>query len=236
MTNLSGQTILIIGGSSGIGLATAQAAAAAGGIVTIASRSEANLRAAAAAIPGASWRVLDTTSDSAVEAFFADGIVWDHVAISAASTKTGPARALPMADAYAAMDSKFWGAFRCARAVTIAPTGSLTLVSGGLAHRPNAGAVLQGAINAAVESLGRGLALELAPTRVNTVCPGLIDTPLLAKQGEAGRAARIATAVQKLPVRRVGLAEDVAQAIIMLMGNRFATASTVVIDGGAAIA
>jgi NAD(P)-dependent dehydrogenase (short-subunit alcohol dehydrogenase family) len=236
MSTLRGKKVLVIGGSSGIGLATAQAAAALGAAVTIASRTETTLRAAAATISGATWRVLDTTQDAAVDAFFADGTEWDHVAISAASTRTGPSRALPMSDAYAAMDSKFWGAFRCARAVSIAPDGSLTLVSGGLGHRASAGAVLQGAINAALEGLGRGLALELAPVRVNTVCPGLIDTPLLAKQGEAGRAARIAGAVEKLPVKRVGLAEDVAQAIIMLMGNRFATASTLVVDGGAAVA
>jgi NAD(P)-dependent dehydrogenase (short-subunit alcohol dehydrogenase family) len=96
---------------------------------------------------------------------------WDHVIVSAAQTPTGPVRTLDLADAEAAMESKFWGAYRVARAAKIKDGGSLTFISGFLSVRPSAGAVLQGAINAALEALARGLALELAPVRVNTGPP-----------------------------------------------------------------
>ena len=236
MAHLEGRRVLVVGGSSGIGLATAQAAARAGAAVTIASRSAPRLQAACGLIGhGARSAVLDTTDDAAIEAFFA-GDVWDHLVVSAAQTRTGGARSLSMADAYAAMNSKFWGAYRAARAAKLQPSGSITLVAGGLAHRPNARSVLQGAINAALESLGRGLALELAPVRVNTVSPGLIDTPLLARQGEEVRRDRLAHAAAHLPVGRAGTAEDVAQAILFLMGNGFSSGATLLIDGGAAIA
>ena len=161
---------------------------------------------------------------------------FDHVVISAAKTATGPLRALPLADAQAAMDSKFWGAYRIARSIDIAPGGSLTFVSGYLSVRPSASSVLQGAINAALEALARGLALELAPVRVNTVSPGLIATPLWDKLAPDVRDAMYAGAAQRLPARRVGQPEDVANAIVYLATTPYATGSTVLIDGGGAIA
>ncbi len=85
---------------------------------------------------------------------------------------------MSLADAAAAMESKFWGAYRVARAARINDGGSLTLISGFLSERPLATAVLQGAINAALEALARRLALELAPVRVNAVSPGMIETPI----------------------------------------------------------
>ncbi len=236
MGQLAGRRVVVVGGSSGIGLGAARAAAEAGAAVTIASRSAERLATACAAIGhGAHSAVLDTTDDAAVTAFFADTL-WDHVVISAAQTRTGGVQTLSMADAYAAMDSKFWGAYRAARAAKLAPGGSITFVAGGLAHRPSAKSVLQGAINAALESLGRGLALELAPIRVNTISPGLIDTPLLERLGETERQARLGAAAASLPVGRAGTAEDVAQAILFLMTNGFSTGATVLLDGGAAIA
>ncbi len=102
---------------------------------------------------------------------------FEHVVVAASSTKTGSVASLALVDAKAAMDSKFWGAYRVSRFAKIKEGGSLTFVSGFLARRPSAASVLQGAINAALESLARGLALEREPTRVNAVSPGLIDTP-----------------------------------------------------------
>jgi NAD(P)-dependent dehydrogenase (short-subunit alcohol dehydrogenase family) len=104
-------------------------------------------------------------------------------------------------------------------------------------QRPQPGAVLQGALNAAVEALARGLALELAPTvRVNTVSPSTTATPLWNKLGADGRAAKLAAMRQRLPLQRVADAADIAQAILFLAGNRFATGSTVLVDGGDALA
>ncbi|MGM1329010.1 SDR family oxidoreductase, partial [Klebsiella michiganensis] len=109
--------------------------------------------------------ILDTADDSAVQRFFREAGGFDHVVVSAAQTPTGPVRELPLDDAHQAMNSKFWGAYRVARHVQINEGGSLTFVSGFLSVRPST-PVLQGAINAALEALGRGLALELASSKV----------------------------------------------------------------------
>ncbi len=125
MFDLSGQSVLVIGGSSGIGRATAESARALGAAVTIASRDPERLAAVAAEI-GVAGAPLDTTDDASAEAFFASAPIFDHVVVSAAATKSGPVRVLPLDVARAAMDSKFWGAYRVARSARIAPHGSLT--------------------------------------------------------------------------------------------------------------
>lgn len=235
MIDFTHQRVLVVGGSSGIGLAAARAFVRAGAQVTIASRNARNVQAAAESA-GCAGLVFDATNDDDVSTLAAPGLVWDHVVISAARTPTGPVRQLSLADAQEAMNSKFWSAYRIARTVQIAPSGSLTFVSGFLGVRPNRSSVLQGAINAALESLGRGLALELGPVRVNTVSPGLIATPLWDRVPDAAKAAAFSKAEALLPVRRVGLPEDVANAILYLAGTGFATGSTVLVDGGGAIA
>lgn len=156
--------------------------------------------------------------------------------VSAGVTRTGRADTLPLADAYAAMDSKFWGAYRISRKVAVRPGGSLTLVSGYLSVRPSRASALQSAINAALEALARGLALEFAPVRVNAVSPGLIKTPLWDGLAKADREGMYEGAAQRLPVGRVGLPEDVAQAILYVAGNGYSTGTTVFVDGGGSIA
>jgi NAD(P)-dependent dehydrogenase (short-subunit alcohol dehydrogenase family) len=236
MSHLNGQRFLVVGGSSGIGLATAVAASEAGASVTVASRSRDKLDTALAKIGRSAHAVvLDMSDNGAVERFFADAESWDHIAISAAETARGPVRGLGLDAAKAAMESKFWGAYHVARAAQIKPGGSLTFVSGFMSERPLATAVLQGAINAALESLARGLALELAPVRVNTVSPGLIETPLWSGMPEANRSAMFASAAERLPARRVGQPEDIANAILFLATTPFATGSTVRVDGGGVI-
>jgi NAD(P)-dependent dehydrogenase (short-subunit alcohol dehydrogenase family) len=237
MQSLRNQRILIIGGSSGIGLATAVGAIAAGATVTIASRNQEKLDAAASTLGDvARTALLDTGDNALVEKFFQQEEPWDHIVISAAQTKGGPVRSLSLGDAEAAMESKFWGAYRVARAARLKEGGSLTFVSGFLSERPSATAVLQGAINAALESLARGLALELAPVRVNAISPGVIATPLWNYLPEEKRNAIFEGAASKLPVRRVGQPQDIANAALFLMTTPFATGSTVRVDGGGVIA
>ena len=237
MTSLTSQSVIVVGGSSGIGAATARAFAALGARVTIAARNESRLGEAAKAI-GSSVRtaVLYITSDEDVTAFFERAGAFDHVVISGAQTPTGPVRGLALDRAHEAMDSKFWGAYRVARATQINEGGSLTFISGFLSVRPSKSSVLQGAINAALEALARGPALELSPVRVNTVSPGLTATPLWSKLDTAARQAMYEGAAARLPARRVGQPEDIANAVLYLATTPYATGSTVRVDGGGAIA
>jgi NAD(P)-dependent dehydrogenase (short-subunit alcohol dehydrogenase family) len=233
--DLKGQRVLVVGAGGGIGAAAAKTFAAAGAQVIAAGRDGPKLEAAARAASGETL-ILDFLDNAAVEAAFETSAPFDHVVIAAAATKSGPVGGLSLEDAKASMESKFWGAYRVARAVKVKDGGSITFVSGFLSNRPSPTAVLQGAINAALEALARGLALERAPVRVNTVSPGLIDTPLYARMSEADRTAMFERTAARLPARRVGQPEDIAQAIVFLATNPFATGSTVTVDGGGTIA
>lgn len=240
MTEYAGSRVLIVGGTSGVGLATAREFAMRGADTVIASRSLLKLEAALAEITAlggkATAHVLNISSDAAVEQFAVTAGEFDHVVVSAGETPMGRVDTLELSDAYAAMDSKFWGAYRVARAVTIKPSGSLTLVSGYLSQRPGKASALQSAINAALEALVRGLALEYAPLRVNAVSPGLLRTPLWDGLADADRERMYAAAAQRLPVQRVGEAADAAGAVLFVAGNRYSTGTTVYVDGGGTIA
>ena len=235
--SLDDQRILVIGGSSGIGLAIAVATADAGASVTIASRNQEKLTAVATELSrSVHIAVLDTGDNRLLERFFEDQMTWDHVVVSAAQTRVGSVRTLSLTDAKAAMESKFWGAYRVARVAHINGGGSLTLVSGFLSERPSATAVLQGAINAALEALARGLALELTPVRVNAVSPGMIETPIWDDLPREKRREMFESTAAQLPVRKIGQPDDIAKAVLFLMTTTCATGSTVRVDGGGVIA
>lgn len=229
--DLEGQRVLIVGAGGGIGRASAKAFAEAGAHVVATGRDPAKLEGV-----GHEAVALDFLDNDAVESFFADRPVFDHVVVAAAATKSGSVGSLDLEAAKASMESKFWGAYRVARAARIKDGGSLTFVSGFLANRPSATSVLQGAINAALDALARGLALERAPVRVNSVSPGLIDTPVWSAMAEADRTAMFERTAARLPARRIGAPEDVAAAILFVATNPFATGSTVTVDGGGTIA
>ena len=232
--NLAGKKVVVVGGSSGIGLSTADLAKREGADVVIASRSAERLEAAAKSL-GVKSAVVDVTNDdSVVNLFGACGTV-DHVVVTAAQLRSGPFKTLSLEDARATMEGKFWGAWRVARAADIRPGGSLTLVSGFLSIRPRPASAIVGAANGALESLARSLALELAPVRVNAVSPGIIDTPIRAAMPEAARQEMLAKIAAALPVGRVGVGDDIARQILAFMTIGFATGSIVYLDGGALV-
>jgi NAD(P)-dependent dehydrogenase (short-subunit alcohol dehydrogenase family) len=236
MSGLEGRRVLVVGGSSGIGLGIAQVAASAGAQVTIASRSQEKLDAALKSIEGAATaRVLDASKDADVETFFSDGKAWDHVVTSAGMGGRGTLPNIEMKTAYAAMDAKFWVYFRVARAAKIATGGTLTFVSGSLGTKAAFGSALVSATNAAVEALARGLALDLAPVRVNVISPGVVDTPLWNQFSEERRKEFFATTSQKLPARRIGQPRDIGHAVVFAMTNPFLTGQIIQVDGGSGI-
>jgi NAD(P)-dependent dehydrogenase (short-subunit alcohol dehydrogenase family) len=231
---LKGKKVVVVGGSSGIGLATAEMAKREGADVIVASRNVERLDAVAErlnaiAIPA------DVTSDESVAKLFQSCGPVDHVVVTAAQLRTGPFKTVKMEDVRATMEGKFWGAWRVAQAADIRPGGSLTLVSGYLSIRPRPNAAIVSAANGALESLARALALELAPVRVNAVSPGIIDTPIRAAMPEAARLDMLAKTAASLPVGRVGVGEDIAQQILAFMTIGFATGSIVYLDGGALV-
>ena len=231
---LAGKKVVVVGGSSGIGLSTAEMAVREGAEVIIASRNAERLNAVAGNL-GAKAIAADVTSDKSVEDLFRACGPVDHVVVTAAQLRSGPFKTVPMEDVRATMEGKFWGAWRVARSADIRPGGSLTLVSGFLSIRPRPNSAIVGAANGAIESLARSLALELAPVRVNCVSPGIIDTPIRAAMPEAARRDMLAKTAASLPVGRVGVGEDIARQILAFMTIGFATGSIVYIDGGALI-
>ena len=231
---LAGKKVVVVGGSSGIGLSTAELARREGADVIIASRSATKLDPIAERLNAIAIPTDVTSDDSVVGLFKASGPV-DHVVVTAAQLRTGPFKTVPMEDVRSTMESKVWGAWRVARAAQFRPGGSLTLVSGFLSVRPRPNSAIVAVVNGALESLTRALALELAPVRVNCVSPGIIDTPIRAAMPEEARKEMLAKTAASLPVGRVGLGDDIAQQILAFMRNGFATGSIVYLDGGALV-
>src|SRR5260370_3368281 len=161
----AGKKVVVVGGSSGIGLATAELATREGAEVIIASRNADRLNAVAGTL-GAKAIPADVTSDKSVEDLFRSCGPVDHVVVTAAQLRTGPFKTVSMEDARATMEGKFWGAWRVARSAEIRPGGSLTLVSGYLSIQPRPNSAIICVSNIALESLAPAPALRLAPARV----------------------------------------------------------------------
>ena len=232
--SLFNKMVVILGGSSGMGLATAKAAKADGARVVIAGRSRERLQAARAVLgDGVRTVALDVGDEMGTRALFSELGPVDHVFITAGAVLFDPKLAPDAASVRPALDTRFWGAFNAAKfaAANMSTGGSITFTSGTAAMRPIRGASVAGASCGAVEAFARSLAVDLAPIRVNTIQPGLIDTPFLDTLGER-RSAIIAEYSRRLPVGRVGRTEDVANAVLFLMKNGFVTGITLTVDGG----
>jgi NAD(P)-dependent dehydrogenase (short-subunit alcohol dehydrogenase family) len=234
--SLEGKTAVVVGGSSGIGLATAQTLAEEGARVVIGGRSAPRLRAAAERIGGrVETHTLDITEEPSVAAFFDAVGSLDHLVITAAGAAMGSFLELELAAARRFFDSKFWGPYAVARSAAprLSRYGSITFFSGAAGSRATPGFACGSAINAAIEMLVRTLAVELAPVRVNTISPGLVDTPVWDSLVSAGeRDALFAETAARLPARRIGRPEEIADAVLFLVRNEYTTGTTLFVDGG----
>ncbi|MBT8364885.1 MAG: SDR family NAD(P)-dependent oxidoreductase [Deltaproteobacteria bacterium] len=186
---LSEKKVLVIGGSSGMGLAIAAVAFREGVTALISSRSESRLKEAAEKIgAGVNWHAVDFTDATSVKSLFAAVGPVDHLVIPGSQVRTGPIKELAIADAKSSMASKFFGPYSAVKESQVNPQGSIILFSGILSRRPDKGSPILAAINAAVETLGKALAVELAPIRVNVISPGMTrDTEAYLGMSEQAR-------------------------------------------------
>jgi len=234
---LRDKRVVVLGGTSGIGLAVAEAAAGEGARVAIASTRRTSVDAALARLPGgAEGHALDLRDEVAVRDLFAAIGPLDHVVFTAGeSLPLGPIADMELPSARHFFELRYWGALTAAKyaAPLIRPGGSIVFTSGIAGARPpQAGWALGASICGAMEGLTRALAIELAPIRVNIVVPGFVKTPLWNDIPEVLREEMYATVKEKLPVRRIGEPDDLAAAYLFLMKQRFATGQSFVIDGG----
>lgn len=230
---LQGKKIVVVGGGSGIGFAVAKQASAAGADVVIASRDVEKLKLAAGKIGGTvQVEQLDVCDENSVIAFFSRVGEFDHLA---ATIKPKLPSGLFLANeteaVMAAFDAKFWGQYRLAKHAVkaVRKDGSIVLTSGIAAPRSYRGYSAVSAMNAATEALTKALAIELAPLRVNAVCPGFVDTT----PSTEGRFQYVKNISPCLPLDRLGDAEEIAEAYLYLFGNTYSTGSVIVVDGGA---
>lgn len=235
---LRDKTVVVIGGSSGIGLAVAKAALDAGSRVIIGSSQAANVEAAVAGLgEGASGHAVDVGDEASVAAFFEAVGPFDHLAFTAGDWSRagrGPLQDIDLAAAGAMFKVRYWGAIFASKhaARTILPGGSVTLTNGMIAHRPSKGSALSTAMAGSVEHLTRGLAVELAPLRVNCVCPGLMRTDVWNSIPEAGREERFSEMTKRQLIPRIGEPEELAEAYLYLMRCGYTTGQVLQVDGG----
>lgn len=235
--SLKDARILVVGGSSGIGFAVARAAISEGAIVTVAS-SNAGKASAAAERLGAQHAALDITDENAVADFFHKSDGFEHI-VSTAGDAGGPGRRGTFGEmdldlAQSLLNVRFWGAAKLAKhgAKVLTPGGSLTLTSGLIAFMPRKGTVVATAGAGAIGHLVYGLAVELAPLRVNGIFPGSIATEMMAGVPENVRRAEEARLVGR-PIPRIGQPEEIAEAYLFLMKCGYVTGQLINIDGGA---
>lgn len=233
---LKNKKVIIIGGSQGIGLATAKIAHQQGAEVVIASRNPANLEKAKAEIGGNVQAFqLDGSDEEAVKQFFERFDHIDHLVLTAAGGMGGALKDINFKEVKDLFDSKLWLQLQAIKHASskMKAGSSVTMFSGIVSRKAMAGQLPFTTIAGAVESAGRMLALELAPVRVNVITPGFIHTPAWNNFMPYDNQVEFFQGVKEmLPVKRVGTAEDVAKGVQFLMESDFVSGTVLDIDGG----
>ncbi|MGW8186942.1 MAG: SDR family oxidoreductase [Desulfobacterales bacterium] len=233
---LQNQKVIIIGGTSGMGLATAKAAAAADAVVVITGRDQNKLDNALGELPGtASGEVVDATAEKEMRDFFRRSKPFDHLVLAVSGREGGgPFESLGVATLKRAFDGKFWAQFNAAQMglTKLRKNGSIIFITAASARTSIPGTAGLAAINGALEAMIPTLALELKPIRVNAVSPGVVKTPWWDALPFEQREAVFKQTARTLPVGRIGTPEDVAEVIMLLLGNGFMSGTVIECDGG----
>jgi NAD(P)-dependent dehydrogenase (short-subunit alcohol dehydrogenase family) len=229
--SLTGKRLVVVGGTSGMGLATARLAAQLGADVVAAGRRPPEGRSA---VDGVRQAQVDVTDEASVRALFDDVGELDHLLVTSSPGSPGPFLEQDLAAARTFLDGKLLGSWSCARyaAPRIRPGGSITFVTGAAVVRPPRHAAMVTAAFAAVEALSRALALELGPLRVNTIRPGYTDSEMWSSLSAADRDELRRRVADAMPVGRMGTPEDIAHAAIFLMTSRQTTGAVLEVSGG----
>ena len=233
--SLQNSRVLVIGGTSGIGLAVAQLAAERGAVPIVASRRQASVDRALETLPaGAVGLTVDLLDDAALASAAERIGDVDHVVFTAGDPLQFTRLSELSGDRVAAFfGTRFVGALNAVRtfAPHVSAGGSITLTSGTAAHTPGFG-VLPVSVCGAMNAATTALAFELAPIRVNAVAPGVVRTPLWDALDADARDEMFARAERELPLRRVGDVTDAALAYVYCMEQTFGTGTVIVVDGG----
>lgn len=234
---ITNQRILIIGGSSGMGLASADRLVQAGADVFITGRDVAKLDAAVASLGGkASGIAADFTDPASLQALMSRIGRLDHLVLAAAGAAAwGPFAQLPVEAVRTALNTKLLGYWQSLQAALpiLRKDGSVVFLTGAASRVAMTGTAGLAAVNGGITQMAQTLAKELAPLRVNVVSPGLVDTPAYDGMPAEAKAGMFAGAAKSLPVGRTGVPDDIAQCVEMLVSNTFATGVLLDIDGGA---
>jgi len=239
--SLKNKHIVIVGGTSGIGLAVARAAIREEARITVASSNAANVDAAVQRLGGATAGVvMDVTKESSVEAAIGQLGEFDHLIFTAGDWNPVRRGALAETDldrAHALFAVRFWGALAVVKHARshLATEGSITLTDGMIAHRPRKDSAVSTAMAGAIEHLTRALSVELAPVRVNAVCPGLVRTDVWNAIPDDRREEQFRQMTQRQPLPRIGEPEEVAEAYLYLMRAGYTTGQILQVDGGGSV-
>ena len=228
--------VVIIGGSSGIGLAVAEEAASQGADVVIVSSKAERVQEAIQSIGGnVRGEAVDVFDEKSVESFFTNIGAFDHLVFTAGdSLHLHELADTDLMQARHAFELRYWAALAAVKYGNphIRKGGSIVLTTGVAGRRPHKGWAVAASVCGTIEALTRALAVELAPIRVNAVSPGVVRTNLWQNMSADEREQLFESVGKRLPVGRVGEAHDIAQAYLFLMQEGFSTGQTVVVDGG----